>query len=176
MHLIGLTGRAGAGKSTFARLLCNNYYELTEKSTCIIPFAKALKDLAVKIGWNGVKDERGRRLLQLLGTDICRNCIDKDYWVKRWAEQLASNKAFSVGLIIADDVRFENEIKVIKQFGGETYAVAGRAYDMSEEALQHESEKQLPIDVNFIIDNGSSIPALNLKALKIIRDLTGIYD
>ena len=84
-----------------------------------INFKDPLLDLAREIGWNGKKDEKGRKFLQLLGTDCVRECIDYDYWTKKWSKGVEDySKIQEIDLIIADDIRFENEARAIKEFDG----------------------------------------------------------
>lgn len=100
---IGLTGPIGSGKTTIAK-------ELQERlAGCIIlPMAKPLKDYAKLMGWDGRKDKRGRRLLQLLGTECGRKCISDDIWVNKWAQEAQGHP-----YVICDDARFENEVDVL---------------------------------------------------------------
>ena len=131
----------------------------------LIPFAKALKRIAFDLGWDGKKDERGRKLLQLLGTDVCRNCIADDYWIKKWVEQYED--APTNAHIIADDVRFINEVEAIVLRNGITFKVTGRKYDDVDSG--HPSEKGiigLPV-----IQNRGSLEALDDKAKVIAKEL-----
>lgn len=54
-----------------------------------------------------------RHLLQLWGTDY-RRAEDHDYWVTQMLKKLAHQD----GLVVIDDVRFLNEVRLIKEFGG----------------------------------------------------------
>jgi len=109
MRVIAIAGKMGSGKSTVASMLAK-HAEARGLTVEIIPFAKPLKDLATQIGWDGEKDSKGRRLLQLLGTDVCRDCIDKDYWAKRWRTAAEASEA---DIVIVDDVRFDNEAEAL---------------------------------------------------------------
>lgn len=168
MIIIGLCGKAGAGKSTFAKKMQDNYIQLTEnkKGLWIIPFAESLKKIALNIGWNGKKDEKGRRILQLLGTDICRNCIDKNYWIDKWDKEVSFAEANGAKIVVADDVRFVNEIAHVVATGGTMYKLIGRAYD---DTPAHESEQDL--EVSNLIVNDKNINALELKARSLIKEL-----
>jgi len=168
MKIIGLTGKAGAGKTTFANMVIDKYLELTKNriGCSILPFAKALKDLALSLGWDGIKDEKGRKLLQLLGTDVCRNCIDNEYWIKRWLESLAKQRSNNIHLVVVDDVRFPNEVVTINNLNGDIYKVVGRQYD---DVPNHESEQDL--DIIRTINNNSTFQELQLKATMLVKDL-----
>lgn len=112
IHLIGITGKMGSGKTTVANILANKPGNIE-----ILPFSKPLKDIAYQMGWDGQKDIKGRRLLQLLGTECGRECISQDIWVKKWiavaypkakVSHTFGRSAYN-NIIIADDVRFDNE-------------------------------------------------------------------
>jgi hypothetical protein len=170
LHVIGLAGKAGAGKSTFAHMLLNQFLNLTDRKIgcTIVPFAKALKDLALSLGWDGVKDDRGRRLLQILGTDVCRNLLDQNYWVKRWLEAISRERVNGIQLIVADDVRFPNEVDCIVGLKGQVYKIVDRAYSGTP---AHESEQDLEIPDENIITNNNTFEALNLRAQILIKKL-----
>ncbi len=79
MHIIGIHGPLGGGKTFLANEIKDCF-----NGVVILPFAKLLKDFAFEMGWDGKKDPKGRRLLQLLGTECGRKCISQDIWVKHW--------------------------------------------------------------------------------------------
>ena len=66
MKITLLTGPAGVGKDTFAREIIEG-----EKYTAAIAFADYLKHTAHALGWDGMKDDKGRTFLQELG-DVVR--------------------------------------------------------------------------------------------------------
>jgi len=110
--LVGLTGPAYAGKSAVANAL----NERLGGGHMIQPFAKPLKDMARMFGWDGKKDDKGRRFLQFLGTEIGR-CYNNDFWVDQWAGAIVAVNG-SICNAIADDARFENEVGIIRREGG----------------------------------------------------------
>lgn len=115
--LIGLHAPMCGGKTTVAKLM------LKYLDAEIISIATPLKEVALGMGWNGEKDEKGRRLLQLLGTECGRKCIAPDIWIKKWHEKaMASKKQF----VIADDLRWPpSEAKLIDD-DGYLYRIVGR--------------------------------------------------
>lgn len=60
----------------------------------------------------------GRHLLQTLGTEWGRRQVHPDLWVKCWAAQAVNRP-----LVVADDVRFPNEAKAVKDLGGQVWKV-----------------------------------------------------
>ncbi len=125
---IGIAGPMGSGKTTTARMICKSLSGI--KLPMIIPFAYPLKKVAEDLGWDGVKDERGRKLLQQVGTEVGR-AYDPELWVTKWAETLGDITRFVPDevksifsqdggpvVVIADDVRFQNEADFIRHNAG----------------------------------------------------------
>jgi hypothetical protein len=132
--IIGLCGLARSGKSTFCAAVsdCCDKVDITCE---IISFASAVKDIAKSaFGWDGKKDERGRRLLQLIGTD-CGRAYNENIWVDVWRKRVLASPA---QVILVDDVRFENESAVIHAAGGRMLKI--RTHGQTSTDL-HASEK-----------------------------------
>jgi hypothetical protein len=131
--IIGLYSPAPqSGKSTIAHhLVLRHGYEL-------LPFAQPLKKMARQLlAIQGLSEQRivyhlhqdktaiieelgctGRHLLQTLGTDWGRQLIHPDLWVRCWSAQAGARQ-----LVVADDVRFLNEVEAVKALGGEVWKV-----------------------------------------------------
>lgn len=122
MKIIGLTGSMGTGKSTALQII----KEQTGRSCRLIKFAGPLYEIQEQIYGviasvyqrpaDFIKD---RKLLQWVGTEWGRS-IDKDIWLKLWTQQVdfLSNLSGGDVVIVADDVRYDNEAEVIKKKGG----------------------------------------------------------
>ena len=80
-RILNLSGKALSGKDTTANILCKY---LNGKSL-IIHHADSLKFYAQKYaGWDGKKDDVGRKILQLLGTDNTKVKLNKPFfWVEK---------------------------------------------------------------------------------------------
>lgn len=64
-----------------------------------------------------------RHMLQTLGTDWGRRCIDERIWLTSMQARIVKNlRGITIGVVI-DDVRFENEAKMIKDMGGEMWKI-----------------------------------------------------
>lgn len=163
--IIGLTGPAGVGKTTMANALVEylNHYKLQAVRSS---FAQPLKDELyyhatnyidlVNIthipmdsnaaeGYDAVITDPEliyqkptaplvRRLLQWYGTEVKRS-EDPNYWLKIWVNNLPSQ--YEIPHVIVDDVRFENEAKLVEAFGGQVVMLV-RPIDLSAPA--HASE------------------------------------
>lgn len=119
--VIGLMGAAGSGKTTAAAYLAERFgFER-------VRFAGPLKDMLRAVGLGEDEIEGGsketpselllgktpRQAMQWLGTEWGRNLIGEDFWVNAWAA-----RADRFPSVVAEDVRFPNEIGAIRSRGG----------------------------------------------------------
>lgn len=183
---IGICGPAGSGKSTLAGLLLTQLHNedvaqvpLGEGlGAVILPLAGPLKDIARQMGWDGQKDERGRRLLQLLGTECGRQCIDPDIWVKRW-RKIASGWR----IVIADDLRYDNEANefdFIVHVGGRAEPPRWRRWlsriPIIGRTFLHASESGIsPYLVHYWFDNSGPIDMMPFLARRLIDQIFAEY-
>ena len=140
--IILFSGKAEHGKTTAAELL-KNILEAEGQSVVITRYAYYLKDLAKRYcNWDGQKDEAGRRLLQVLGTDIIRQKLNKpNFHVGRICEDIEICQD-CVDYVLIDDTRFENEIYYPKAMFGDK-VVAIRVIRTTPDFHSHLSEEQL---------------------------------
>lgn len=144
--IVGLAGPKGAGKSTLASKLTEHF-----PNSIVLPFAGPLKAMAeafyTAAGFDledvqrrvygdrkEMYDALGgalvtpRHVMQTLGTEWGRNCVHSDLWVQLWLERaLKEEKAGR--LVIADDVRFDNEARAIWDKQGLVFRFNGPAAD-----------------------------------------------
>ena len=116
MKIICIGGAMGSGKDTFANMLKESLEERDCVNALITHYADLLKYICTTfLGWNGEKDEYGRRLLQHVGTEVFRT-KDSDYWVKFIAGIL---QAFPTrwDYVLIPDTRFPNEIIYLEDCG-----------------------------------------------------------
>ena len=157
MILLGLTGVAGSGKDTGASFLVKEYgFEQ-------YAFADALKRMAeVDFGWDGKKDDRGRRLLQVLGTEAGRE-YDPDIWVKKLEWDIFGRQVPPFPLVVISDVRFENEAAFIRRRGGDVIRIVGRSYySPTSPQGSHASEQQMAdIEADLTLVNDGDLCVLH---------------
>jgi len=144
---ICVSGKAGSGKDTFARML-RHRLENAKESVVTTHFGDAVKMIAKNIyDWDGKKDEDGRALLQFIGTDLVRK-QEPDFWaefVARSIKLLSDDGNWDYVLI--PDWRFPNEAEVLERFGIDVVTVRvvstkNRRF-MTNAQLDHESENAL---------------------------------
>ena len=101
-----ISGKAGAGKTTVANFMKRS---LPPESVGLVgSFASSIKTIAREMGWNDVKDEEGRRLLQQLG-NFGRE-YNKDVWVELMMQNVERlTHPYGFDFLFVDDWRFPNE-------------------------------------------------------------------
>lgn len=162
--VVTISGRAGAGKDTFANMLKDKLERAGER-VLITHYADLVKYICTTFfDWDGKKDERGREMLQTVGTDIVRR-QDPDYWV-RFVENIIT--FFPVwDYILIPDARFENEIERMKERFDVTSINVDRVFksQLTEKAQAHESEHGLDgYAFDIIVYNDDSLEQLRNAA------------
>lgn len=175
MCIIGISGKAESGKTTFGNMLKESF-EAEGQRVVIINYADAVKYIAKQYyGWNGEKDEYGRSLLQRIGTERGRQSFSEDVWI------LTVNMFINVmkkdfDIFIIGDCRFPNEVIYWKDVPN-TYSIRLMREDhisqLTEEQKQHESETALDnfIGFDYIINNNGSLEKLKDWADSIANNI-----
>ena len=199
--IVGLSGKAESGKDTFAKYAtnvvnsCAKYWNLKRIIVKRVGFADALKEeSSMHYNWNGVKDEKGRSLLQELGQK--RRAEDENYWVKKVFRNM-QDEMFSFykenpkpihGVIFITDLRFKNEKEFLSNtkefselFGGTKFVSvrierSGHSNRLTEEQRNNISECDLDDEVfDYIVENngelGFYIDGIETTMLSILGDL-----
>lgn len=172
--VIGITGRAGAGKDTFATMLHHHFPTYTRYA-----FANPLK-MATEFmfGWpRAMLEDRDlkeqvdpkwgfspRRAMQLLGTEFGRT-LRQDLWLH--FAQLKLDE--SEGMIVTD-VRFENEAAWVRERGILIHVYRpdnNLAIDGS-----HASEAGVTQEPNdYLVMNTGDLDDLRTRAIEVVEDL-----
>jgi hypothetical protein len=176
--IIGIVGKARAGKDTIASHL-HRGYGFTQYS-----FAQPLK--------NGVKEMFGftdaqlfgkekdivdtrwgispRQVLQHLGTDYIqfslgeafpqfKETVGRNFWVKKFEDWFRSRKSD----VVISDCRFKHEIDAITSMGGEIWCVKRNVkIENSEHLSETEWEKYVTADT-FTLENNGTYEELQYK-------------
>lgn len=124
-------------------------------------------------GWNGKKDEDGRRLLQYVGTDIVRK-INPDFWVDFIIDILRFFEN-NWDVVLIPDSRFPNEIDRLIDAGWEVTHIRvkrpGYISTLTEEQRSHQSETALDnVDPDYLILNDGSLDDLEISVNQYIKE------
>ena len=144
MVIIPISGKARHGKDTFATFL-KIELEKEGKRVLITHFGDYVKFIAKNIyGWNGEKDEKGRKLLQYIGKTF-RNY--KNSFFVDIIKDLINVVYKDFDYILIPDVRFPNELDTMKNFEGKSISVVSvfikRDFIPKEELLTEEAQKDV---------------------------------
>lgn len=157
MKIIGISGKKTHGKSLVA-----DYISLYKPNVIVYNFADELKKevanaCGVTVEHINENKLMFRSVLQWWGTDFRRK-QDKDYWVKKWYTAISNIQHWQPAtLIVAADVRFYNELKLIEQLGGEVWVVIRKGFPLEGGDDKHESETALDGNLwkHFIMNYGT---------------------
>ena len=118
------------------------------------------------------KTDLTRILLQLYGTEIFRDRIDPDYWVKQTIERIKKTEE-SVSIIT--DVRFPNEIEMLDNDVELNTIVIRVERNIKRDGDKHEHESETALDnyvhYDYIVDNNGSLEDLWNSASTIKDEL-----
>ena len=174
MKVICISGKAGHGKDTAAEFL-KWQMELGESSVLIAHFGDLVKYVCKKFfGWNGVKDDAGREMMQTVGTDIVRT-EQPDYWAKFISDMLKFFKP-AWDYVIIPDLRFENELKTLIKSGFDVTHIrvvrSGYESTLTNDQQNHVSETELddyPADI--YVHNDGDIEEFHRNLLLAVDEL-----
>ena len=131
MHIIGITGPAGAGKDTAAAYLVKRLGRPWRVASFADPFKAMLREGLSLSEAQLYGDEKGvtdprygktpRELLQTLGTQWGRDMVGRDVWVEAMAARIGP-----AGRVVIPDVRFENEADMVRRRRGRVLHIKGR--------------------------------------------------
>ncbi len=159
--IIGLAGHKGSGKSAVARILMEHDYTR-------LKFAGPLKAMLRCLGLTDrhiegdlkekpcdiLGGKTPRVAMQTLGTEWGRQTISQNLWVEAWKA-----KAGTYDKIVADDCRFENEVRAIREVGGTVWWVERPGYRSGDE---HESEQFNRAWADRTIQNDGTLKGLEI--------------
>ncbi len=141
-----ISGKAGHGKDTFAKIL-EQKLSAEGYKVLIIHYADLLKFILKNFfRWNGEKDEHGRMLLQQVGTETVRKA-NPNYWVD-FIASILSMFPREWDYVLIPDARFPNEIDRLKERGFDVthVRVVRRAYESNLTDAQQEHSSETALD------------------------------
>lgn len=174
MRVITISGKSRSGKDTIAQALKKAFDD--QGTPCLIfHYADFLKKICeVCYGWDGKKDEKGRTLLQYVGTEVFR-AADPDVWVDM---MLCFIKGISktTKVLILPDVRFLNEAIKLKNSlyvdGVFSILVDRSGYNngLTSEQKKHPSENGMAgYDFDIVVKNDKDLQTFLDKTKEVVN-------
>jgi len=176
--LIGICGKAGAGKDTIGDYFVKRYgfkkIALADPIKRLVKDVFALDDYTVYDRdareqplqqWDGWSV---RKLLQYIGTELFRENIDDAIWVKSLWFKIQNDKTNNY---VVTDCRFPNELDYFKKNGGDNFIsikVVRDGYDGVVGLGGHKSEAY-DLETEIVIKNNGSIEQLYNKIDNFIK-------
>ncbi|MBR3199309.1 MAG: hypothetical protein IKG27_04780 [Bacilli bacterium] len=173
-----IAGKARHGKDTTALAIKKAY---KDKKVINLAYGNYIKEFAKKIsGWDGSEEGKPRELLQTLGTDIVRDKIDKDFFVKRLCDDI---KVYSYyfDIITISDARFPNEIEFPKKLFDKVISIkvirTNFKSPLTKKQQNHPTEIALDNydNFDFILENDKTIADLEKKVQDIVKKVEHEY-
>lgn len=174
MIVLLVCGKAESGKDTLASV-AKKILEEKGKKVLITHYADLLKYICKQyLGWNGEKDEYGRKMLQYVGTEVFRE-RDENYWANFVMTILKTFYGYWDAVIIPD-CRFKNELEIPKEYGFNVKSIRikrdSHKNKLTKEQTSHSSETDLDEAVfDYRIDNNGTLSDLESKTREMIEEI-----
>jgi hypothetical protein len=180
MRLVAITGKARAGKDTFAQALVQKGFRRVSFADALKEVTALIADEPVHLYYDDVSKEEycealgmtRRQALQKLGTEGVRAVFGPDVWVnrvlRRWVREGRPP-------LVSADCRFDNEARLIREAGGIVVRIIRPDNTgLTGEAAVHASERGVSDDlIDVEITNNGSVGDLHAEALKVLEALGG---
>jgi len=172
-RIVSFIGPIGAGKTTASDVLTAH---LGYKK---VSFADPLKGMLMRLGleWDNVYGETKekahpilcgrtpRYAMQTLGTEWGRHAIHPDLWVRAWQFQIQP-----LQFVTVDDLRFENEYKMVRSLNGVIIKIHR---DVKDRKTEHESETfECPVIDNVINNLGQTVTEFRREVVRVVKGLS----
>ena len=140
--IILIAGKARSGKSTLSQYIKENL-EKDNKKVIISPYTKYLKHYIEEItGIKITEENKPRDMLQKISSDLIKKELGKEnFFINRQIEDIEIYSYFTDAIIIPD-VRFPNEIEIIKNKFKNVYSI-GIIRENYQSDLTEEQQKDI---------------------------------
>ena len=169
-----ICGKARHGKTTLA-LMIHDYcvkHNLKHVDLC---YGNYIKDYAKKISnWDGSEETKPRELLQQLGTNIIREKLGDEFFIKRMIDDIKVYNLF-FDVITISDARFPKEIDLIKESfeNVKTIHIIRPDFDNGLTLEQQNHPSEIALDnyhnYDYEIINDGTLEQLNDKLVKMME-------
>lgn len=169
-----IAGKARSGKDTVASIIKD---KITDKKVINLQYSFYIKEYAKKISsWDGSEETKPRELLQIIGTDIIRNKIDKHFFIKKIIDDIKVYSYF-FDVITISDARYKDEIELIKESYSNTVSIGVMRPNFDNGLTSDEKKHPTEIDLDdydnydYKIINDGNLLELEQKVEKILEEV-----
>jgi len=172
MKIFIVSGKARHGKDTVASMIRDYYFD---KKCINLSYGSYIKDYAMKISdWDGSDETKPRELLQHLGTEVIRNNIDENFFIKRLCDDIRVY-SYYFDIITISDARFPDEIDTPRSLFSSVCVInvvrSNFESPLSSSQMKHRTETALDDydNYDYVIKNDGDLDDLRDK-VKVILD------
>ncbi len=180
MIIVGISGKAGSGKDTIGDHLVENYgfgkdglsYPLKRTVQDIFSlehdqmYDRVLREQPLE-NWPGWTT---RKLLQYVATELFRDKIDENVWLKSLCTRLDKNP----GSWVITDVRFPNERVFFKNLYGDNFIgirVERDGHEGAPSGISGHASEKYSVESDYVINNDGNLSGLYFKVDEIMMKL-----
>ena len=172
MKVCCISAKARHGKDTAAELI-KEHLEYRGQRVLITHFADLLKFICTKyFGWDGQKDERGRTLLQYIGTDVV-GAQNPTFWAEFVVSILNMFKK-DWDYVLIPDCRYPHEVATVERaFDTTVLRVERPNFDngLTEAQKRHPSEVDMDnYRFDIILYNDAGLEEFKAKIVEFTED------
>lgn len=180
MKVLLISGKSASGKDQLAQYI-KELLEQQNKRVLTIHFADPIKHfLRDYYDWDGKKDERGRYLMQHLGTDTVRKQFP-NYWAVIVSKFIAATQE-DWDYVLIPDLRFPNEKYIVEKYNDDVINIRinrlnedGTYYinpNITEAQSQHPSECAMDnYAFDYMVDNSGDLADLAKNAIELVKEI-----
>jgi len=180
---VGICGRIGAGKDTVADMLMELAPGKFHRYAIADPIRRIARDVFgftdLQLGDHALKEQvdpfwdmTPRRFMQLVGTELFRERLDRRVWIKLAGRKMLEHADRH---LLIPDIRTRDEVQMVKDSGGVLVKVTRPGYEAPAAAQAHATEGGISDDlVDIQVDNSGTqedLMSAVLAALPRILDL-----
>ena len=173
--VILISGHAQNGKDTSASYI-KEYLESKGNRVQIMHYADLLKYICKQyFGWDGQKNDKGRQMLQYVGTNVVRE-KRPNFWVE-WLSAMIDLFKDEWDYVLIPDTRFPNEVELIKETCDRCWHIRvvrpNFKSPLTEEQQKHPSETALDgYKPEYTIYNDGTLADLRAASIELAWRIT----
>ena len=174
--IIIVSGKARHGKDTICGYI-KDYCDEHNLKSVNLAYGSYIKEYTKKItGWDGSEEtkEQVRPILQQIGTEIVRDTIDNDFFVKRLCDDIKVYSYF-FDVVTISDARMENELEIPKQLFDNVILVNVKRenYESNLSTKEQKHRTEIGLDnynnYDYKIINDSTLEELKNKVYEVLE-------